>query len=142
MKKRKYKKPFMATEEFDPNFCTTPCDNEKLEVIFNNPSFIKHLFCDANNFGQYDSGEQVVDYRNTPIPTSIIMDPSENDEKTEGFYNVQNGEFINIATYMDYYKNSSYSQNSRLHFVYGIKSVEGNYYYFNSMPKTRALPHS
>lgn len=131
----------MATEEFVPNFCTSPCDNENLEAIFNESSFIKLLFYDANNFGQYDNGELVVDYRNTPIPSSIIMNPNEN-YLPEGFYNVQNGEFINIATYKDYYKNSSYSQKTRLHFVFGIKSVEGNYYYFNSMPTTHALPHS
>ncbi len=140
MKKRIYKKPLMATEVFAPNFCTSPCD-ENREVIFDESSFIKKLFYDANNIGQYDTGEQVVDYSNTPIPNSIIMNPIEN-EWPEGFYNVQNAEFVNLATNKDYYKNSSYSQKTRLHFVFGIKSVEGNYYYFNSMPTTRALPHS
>ena len=130
----------MATEVFAPIFCTSPCDNN-LNVIFNESSFIRLLFFDANIFGQYDNGELVIDYRNTTIPSSIIMDPNEN-YWPEGFYNVQNGEFINIVTYKDYYKNSSYSQKTRLHFVFDIKSVEDNYYYFNSMPSTRALPHS
>ena len=130
----------MATEVFTPNVCTSPCNKDALEVIFDESSFFKKLFYDCNpQDDRYETGEQVADY--SEIPSSIIMNPNEN-EWPEGFYNVQNGEFVNYATARNFYNKTPYTPSKRLVHVYGVKDLAGNYYYFSSKPTTRELPHS
>ena len=131
MEKRKYKKPFMATEEFDPNFCTTPCQKDTL-LIFDESSFYKKLYHDKNGNGYCEDGELVADY--DEIPTKIFIDLKEN-EWPEGFYLY--GKFINYASGRSFYINTSFNESDKRKTVYAAKDKEGNYYYFSSRPTTR-----
>lgn len=124
----------MATEEFDPNFCTTPCQKDTL-LIFDESSFYKKLYYDYNpENDKYDEGEMVADYND--IPTSIIIDLKEN-EWPEGFYLY--GKFINYATARNFYIKIPYTRSDRRGTVYAAKDKAGNYYYFSSRPTTRDI---
>ena len=121
----------MATEEFDPNFCTTPCQKDTL-LIFDESSFYKKLYHDYNENKISEEGEMVADYNE--IPTKIIIDLKEN-EWPEGFYRY--GQFINYAKGRDFYIKIPYTPSDRRGTVYAAKDKAGNYYYFSSRPTTR-----